>query len=137
MQPSDDQLLVLEVKGPSGQTSLFIKLEWVFPECSFLIKDADNLYPLFCLKNSYCPRNASCMDKLAKRVKYIFDHFPNSEVLYLYFRYRDLPNSQRAGVFWKDLREPTYITFNKTAWEKFKNIGTVYEWRLPDSLFLS
>lgn len=76
------------------------------------------------------------MDKLVKRVKYIFDAFPEAKLLLLYFAYRDKPGSQRAGVFWREMTEPRYITMNRGGWEKLKEIGNVYEWELPDSLFL-
>jgi hypothetical protein len=76
------------------------------------------------------------MGNLAKRVKYIFDQFPTADLLLLYFSYRDRPGSQRAGIFWRDFREPRYITMNRAAWERMKAMGTVYEWQLPNSLFL-
>ena len=76
------------------------------------------------------------MEKLAKRVKHIFDTFERTELLILYFKYRDHPTRLRAGVFWRDLREPRLITMNPYAWEKLKEIGTVYEYTLPDVLFL-
>lgn len=132
--------LVLKVTGvKSGQASVFMKLKDLYPECEFLIKGADQLYPLFCLRNNVCPRNANCMEKLAKRVKYVFDTFPDSEILYLYFRYPDRPHSQRAGVFCRDLSNPEfpkYVTFNRSQWVKMKEIGTVYKWDLPRLLFL-
>jgi hypothetical protein len=125
-------MLILEVK----QQTLFVKLKDVYPECEFLISDQEQLHPFICF-TSHCHRNANCMEKLAGRVKYIFDGFPHAQLLLLYFSYRDKPASQRAGVFWRDLREPKYIVFNRTAWEKMKQIGTVYEWNLPDSFFLT
>lgn len=131
-----DPALILKVEGKSGKSSLFMKLTDLFPECIHLIRDAAQLYPLFCLRNNMCPRNQNCMGKLVKRVKYIFDHFPDGEVLFLYFTYPDRPGTHRAGVFNKDLSEPYYTTFNRTAWDKFKQVGVIYEWFLPDSLFL-
>ncbi len=71
------------------------------------------------------------------RVKYIFDTFPSADLLLLYFRYHDFPKKHRSGVFTRNLDEPRYITFNPHAWEKIKSMGTVYEWNLPDSLFLA
>lgn len=125
-------VLILEVK----QKTLFMKLQDLYPDCLFLIEDQPQLYPLRCLVD-FCPRNANCMEKLAHRVKYIFDNFTEAKLLLLYFRYRDKPDSHRAGVFWRDMDiPPRFIVFNRTAWEKCKEIGTVYEWTLPDSLFL-
>jgi len=138
MNEGNEPCLVLKVTGQkSGKVALFMKLDALFPECSYLIKGADQLYPLFCLKNNVCPRNANCMERLAKRTKYVFDTFPDADLLLLYFRYADMPNSHRAGVFWRDMREPRYVTFNRAVWEKMKKVGIVYEWVLPDNLFLS
>lgn len=123
-------MLVLEVY----KKTLFIKVDWVYPECKFLIGKEPKLYPFLCLKD-HCPRNMNCMDKLAHRVKYIFDSFPEAKLLILYFTHHD-STSRRAGVFWRDMREPRFITMNRSYWEKLKKIGIVYEWELPDSLFL-
>lgn len=124
-------MLILEV----NKSTLFAKLKDVFPECEFLIGDVQKLHPLICLRDT-CHRNANCMERLVRRVKYMFDTFKDAKLLLLYFSYRDRPGSQRAGIFWRDLREPRYITMNRTGWEKLKQIGVVYEWALPDHLFL-
>lgn len=115
--------------------TLLTKFVEVFPECEFLIQDQDQLFPLRCLLGD-CHRNSNCMETLVRRIKYIFDRFEDAHLLVLYFKYRDNPKQLRAGVFWRDLREPRYIVVNPYAWEKLKEIGTVYEWNLPDSLFL-
>jgi len=128
--------LVLQVTGGSGDAVVFMKLKDVFPECEFLIGDLPQLSPLYCLRKEGCPRNQNCMDKLVARVQFIFDTFPKARTVVLYFRYRDQPGSHRGGVFWRDMREPRLITFNRAAWEKCKEIGTVLSWRLPDALFL-
>lgn len=124
-------MYILEV----NKKTLFTKFLEVYPECEFLIRDQSNLYPLLCLQSS-CPRAANCMEKLARRVKELFDAFPQAELLVLYFKYRDAPGKLRAGVFWKDMREPRFITMNPGAWKKFKEIGEVYEWELPSELLL-
>ena len=115
--------------------TIFAKMREVYPECEFLIKDAPQLFPLRCLVD-HCPRNANCMEKLAHRVKWFFDTFPKSELLILYFAYRDRPGSTQAGLFWRDMSEPRFITMNRSSWEKMKSVGTIYEYSLPDSLFL-
>lgn len=125
-------MYVLEV----NKKTLFIKMKEVFPECEFLIRGEPQLYPFICLRTEQCHRGLSCMPRLEPRIRYIFDQFSFAELLVLYFRYQDKPKSQRAGLFWKDGREPRCITMNPYAWEKFKTIGTTYEWSLPDSLFL-
>jgi hypothetical protein len=124
-------MYILEVQ----KKTLFIKLKDLFPECEFQIKDVEQLYPLFCLSGP-CHRNANCMGKLAVRVNYVFEKWPEADLLMLYFSYRDRPGSQRAGIFWRDMREPRYITMNRTGWEKFKTMGVIYEWHLPNELFL-
>ena len=124
-------MFILEV----NKKSLFTKFENVYPECTFLIDDEPNLHPLICLRGP-CHRQANCMTKLAHRVKAMFDAFPEAELLMLYFKYRDLPNKVRAGVFHSDLREPRYINFNLSAWKKLKEDGTIFEWELPLALRL-
>lgn len=124
-------MYVLEVNNKS----LFIKMKEVYPECEFLIEDESKLFPFICLISD-CHRNANCMEKLANRVKYIFDQFESAELLVLYFRYRDFPKRHRAGVFWRDMREPRYIVMNPYSWERLKMRGIIYEWELPSSLFL-
>jgi hypothetical protein len=124
-------MYLLEVRAKT----IFAKLRDVYPECEFLIGDAPQLYPLRCLKD-HCPRNANCMEKLVHRVKWFFDTFPNAHLLILYFAYRDRPGSTRAGLFWRDMDEPRFITMNRSSWEKMKSIGSIYEYNLPDALFL-
>jgi hypothetical protein len=64
------------------------------------------------------------MEILAKRVNYWFTRVePAAEMFIAYFRYRDRPDSIRAGVFHKDLREPRTITLNVSALAKFKKEG--------------
>jgi hypothetical protein len=127
--------LVLRIEGKTGAT-IFLKLNSLYPECEFLINDLQHLAPLHCLQAEFCPRNQNCMENLVARIRYLFDTFPDAQAVLLYFRYRDRPGSHRAGVFWRDMREPRLITFNRAAWEKCKQIGTVLAWRLPDELFL-
>jgi hypothetical protein len=134
--PDPRECLALKIVGPSGRSALFLKLKDLFPECMFQIEDAAQLFPFICLRGS-CPRNHNCMGKLVSRLKCVFDTWPDTHLVLLYFSWRDMPGSQRAGVFWRDMREPRYITFNRTGWEKLKTIGTVYKWHVPDELFLS
>ena len=118
-----------------SKKTLFAKLVDIYPECSHLIADCDQVYPLFCLRGA-CPRNANCMETLARRVKFVFDTFADAQLLLLYFAYRDRPGSIRAGVFWRSMSEPRLITFNRSGWNLMKQRGVVYEYTLPDSLFL-
>lgn len=132
------ECLVLKIAGRiTGKAVLFIKLDSLFPECSFQIKDLVQLFPLHCLKNNFCPRNLNCMGKLANRVKLVFDTFPDAVYLLLYFKWRDKPDSHRAGLFSKDLQEPRFLTLNRSSWEKMKEIGVIYSWNLPEKVFLS
>lgn len=123
-------MYILEV----NEKTLFTKFSNVYDECSFLINDLPKAYQLMCLKTD-CPRNANCMEKLAKRVKAIFDSFPNAQLLILYYKYRD-SKSLKAGVFWREMDEPKLITMNPGAWEKMKELGVIYEWEMPTDLLL-
>jgi hypothetical protein len=135
-QVNPKDALVLKIQGRSGRATLFMKLNDLFPECQFLISDEPQLYPLSCLERDSCPRNQNCMEKLVVRIRYVFDTFGDVQNVLLYFRHQDRPDSHRAGVFYRDMEEPRFITFNRAAWEKCKEIGTAYQWSLPDSLFL-
>jgi len=128
-------MLLLEIQG-STQSTLFAKMKDVYPECMVLIEGAPQLHPLRCMRD-HCPRNLSCMEKLAKRVKHLFDKFPRSQLLVLYYTWPDRPGSQRAGLFWRDMREPRHIVMNRSAWEKCKELGVVFEYRMPDELFFA
>ncbi len=112
----------------------FIKLDTLYPECFFYIKDEPQLFPLICLVGD-CHRSQNCMEKLVYRLKYIFDTFPTLDLIVLYFKYRD-SKSIRMGEFWKDFREPKYSIMNPSAFNKFKEIGVVYSFPMPDSLFI-
>lgn len=127
---------ILKITGKtSGRAVMFIKLEYIYPECLFLIEKSPQLFPLQCLASS-CPKNQTCMDTLARRVKYLFDNFLDTDVLLLYYTYRDKINSYRSAIFTRELEEPRLITFNRSAWQKLKNIGTVYQWTIPNWLSL-
>lgn len=117
-----------------SKKTLFIKLQDVYPECWQLILGEPQLHPLICLKGD-CHRSANCMEKLANRVKYIFDQFSEAELLILYFKYPGYTNFM-CGEFWKDMREPRFSVVNPGSWIKFKEIGEIFEWHLPDSFFL-
>ena len=119
-------MLILEV----NKKTLFVKFVDLYPECEFLIQDEPQLYPLICF-NTSCHRNRNCMEKLVKRVKSIFDAFPEANLVLAYYKYRDAPTSIRAGVFWNDFSEPRIIRMNHSAWEKMKQLGTIYEWEMP------
>ena len=133
--PDPRECYVLQVTSRTGKVVVFLKLRDLFPECFFYIEHSPQLFPFRCLRDNGCVH--SCMEKLVKRVKYVFDTFKDAQLLLLYFSWRDQPGSQRAGVFWRDFSEPRYMTFNRKGWAKMKEIGTVYSWRLPDNLFLT
>ena len=118
-----------------SKKTAFIKFDTIYPECQFYIEDEPKLHPLICLVGP-CHRGNRCMEKLVKRTKFVFDVFPEVELLILYFKYRDNPNSIRCGEFWKDYREPKYSTMNPGAWDKFKELGEIFEFDIPDRFFL-
>ena len=134
--PDPREALALRIRSLKGHDTLFLKLRDLFPECAFQIEDAPQLFPLRCLVD-HCPRNMRCMDRLVARLKFVFDTWPETELVMLYFSWQDRPGSQRAGLFWRDMREPRCITFNRTSWEMLKRQGTVYAWHLPSELFLA
>ena len=139
MQSPSDCYVLKVVGRQSGKSAIFMKMKDLYPECEFLIKGGDQLFPFRCLRDGYCPRNSNCMDKLAHRVKYVFDTFADAQLLLLYFRYPDMPGSHRAGVFHRDLQDtrfPRYMVFNRSMWERMKKVGEVFSWNLPDELFL-
>lgn len=125
-------MYILEVNNKT----IFARLKDVYPECEVLINGSPQLYPLRCLAD-HCPKNANCMEKLVHRVKFLFDTFPNAQLLVLYFAFPDRPGSIRCGIFWSDFSEPYFRTINRASWELFKKKGTVYEWEMPQSLFLT
>lgn len=116
--------------------SIFMPLRNVYPECMVLIEQQPQLSPLHCLKNNMCPVNKGCMDILAKRVNYLFTNVvPDGKLLIAYFKYRDRPDSTRAGIFHRDMREPMLMTLNRSALAKFQREGIVFRW-LPTQDYL-
>lgn len=106
----------------------FIPFREVYPECLFLIEDEPRLSPLVCMRDS-CHRNKNCAEKIAKRVHYLFEKvITDSELIIAYFKWRDRPDSIRAGVFYRDMREPRVITCNRSAFNKFRKEGITYFW---------
>jgi len=113
----------------------FVPLRDLYPECLVLIGTEPQLYPLRCMASS-CPRNANCATKLAHRVNYFFDKLATEEtILFAYFKHPDRPKSVRAGVFYRDLREPKVILCNYFAFKKFSKEGIVFQWDPPDEYY--
>jgi len=116
--------------------NLFIPFKFVYGECFPLIEKRDQLSPLHCLQKT-CPVNAGCMDILAKRVNYLFTQVvPSAELMVAYFKYRDRPQSIRAGIFYRDMREPRVMTLNQAAFKKFQKEGESFIWIPPDEYTL-
>ena len=120
------------------QHSVFIPLKYVYPECFVLIEPHPQISPLQCF-NTSCSANRNCAEILAKRVNYLFNNvMPTGKMMYLYFKYKDRPNSIRAGIFTKELSEPTTKILNPYAFKKFQREGISYEWMPTDDfLFIS
>lgn len=115
------------------EKTVFVPLKYVYPECMVLIEPYTQVSPLICLKSDQCPANVNCMETLAKRVNYFFTHVtPKAELLIAYFRYRDRPNSIRAGVFDRALDNPRVMTLNQSAFRKFQKEGLSFTWQPPD-----
>lgn len=76
------------------------------------------------------------MDILAKRVNYLFTHVvPDSQQIIAYFKYRDRPDSIRAGIFTRDMKEPKLMTLNRSAFQKFQREGVMFRW-IPNDEYL-
>lgn len=119
------------------EKTAFIPLRYVYPECVKLIEPHPQMYPLRCLREDGCPANVQCMDFLVKRVDYLFQEvLPDSDLLIVYYKYKDRPDSIRAAVFFRDLREPKLMTCNKAAFKKFQREGKIFAWA-PSGSYLT
>lgn len=113
------------------EKTVFLPLRVLYGECFTLIENEPQLSPLLCMHDT-CHKNTNCGEILARRVNYFFENvIPTGELLVAYFKYKDKPDSIRAGLFTKNLDEPRVITCNKYAFEKFKKEGIVYSWDPP------
>lgn len=119
----------------TGHTA-FVPLRDIYPECAVLIQGEPQLYPLICMRTA-CPRNANCPQKLAHRVNFFFEKVADPDVtaMIAYFKHEDRPGSVRAGVFFRDMREPRVIVCNHYAFRKFKRDGEVFKWDPTDSFY--
>lgn len=116
--------------------SVFMPLKYIYPECVTLIEKYDQLSPLHCLRNDHCPANKGCMDVLVNRINYLFTNvIPDGKQIIAYFKYRDRPESIRAGIFDRDLSEPKLMTLNRSAFQKFQREGIAFTW-VPSGEYL-
>ena len=114
----------------------FFKLDSVFPECYLYRDQMPRTDPLMCL-HSTCPANHSCMETVAKRLFVLFNEvMPQVELIILYFR-KQTTLGLGAGLFWKNMQEPRFITMNPSAWDLVKSRGFVFEFQPGASFFLS
>jgi hypothetical protein len=115
--------------------TVFMPLRYLYAECMVLIEES-RLYPLICLRES-CHRDRNCMGVLARRVQFFFEEVsPHCEMIVAYYKWKDKPNSIRAGLFTPDLGEPRQITCNKAAFKRFQRKGDTYKWDPPASFYL-
>lgn len=133
MTPKSSMLVLHLVSQRKGTGTLWAKMDDVFPECGLLIKDATRMEQLQCFIDS-CHVGANCMERLARRIKVLFDAFPKTELIYLYYRRRS-DGLLRAGLFWSDFREPRLISMNRGAWERLKHHGQVFQFTPPDGFY--
>ena len=124
-------LVVKSEKKTRG--TLFAKLDDVFPECGLLIKESDRMERFQCFIDS-CHVSANCMERLVRRVKPMFDTFPTVDLIYLHYRRRS-DNRMRAGLFWRDVREPRLLSVNTYAWERMKTYGQVFIYEPPPGFY--
>lgn len=117
--------------------SVFVPFRHIYGECLTLIESQQQLSPLHCLRNDVCPVNAGCMEVLAKRIDYFFTTVvPEAKMVVAYFKWRDRPQSIRAGVFDRDLEDPKVMTLNQSAFKKFQKEGISYSWIPTDEYML-
>lgn len=136
-----------------GRT-LFARLADIYPECEILIEDAPQLTQLVCFEpGSFCHKNASCLDVLAKRVVALHDAvgplFPAAHHLILYWRNRnrraDVGTYRGLGGAMFDLTwaaPPRRLsarweyTLNPGGWRRLTELCDTWEWKAPPDLFL-
>ncbi len=122
----------------------FMPLRYMYPECAVLIDQHPKIQPLQCYRTA-CHANRNCADVMAHRVHYLFEEVfsDNVEMLFLYFKLRNRGyrskgewiSSLAAGVFHRDLREPTWMVLNRWGFAKCMNEGVTMKW-LPTDEFL-
>lgn len=117
--------------------SMFIPLRDLYPECLVLIEPHAQAFPLQCLQRP-CNAMKGCPEILAKRVHYLFTNVcPEAQQIFAYIKYRDRPNSIRAGLFDRNLADPRVIILNPYGFRKYRNEGLTYEWvPTDDYLFM-
>ena len=112
-----------------NEKTVFMPLRYLYPECEKLIEHHPKMYPLKCLQDNNCPANMGCMDVLVRRVNYIFTHVaPKAQLVIAYYKYRDKPNTIRAGIFHRDLSEPYLMVLNPFGFRKFQKRGLAFTW---------
>ena len=121
---------------PDGLQTAFVPLKYLYPECLVLINDEPQLYPLQCLRTN-CHRNQNCMGTLARRVKYMFDNVvPEAGMIIAYYKWRNEPNTIKAGVFMSDFSEPRQIKCRTSAFRRYQREGDAYRWDPPAEYWL-
>jgi len=116
--------------------TVFFKLDSIFPECYLHRDQMPRTDPLMCLYSN-CPGNKNCMETLAKRIFVLFHEvITQADLIVLYYR-KQTSDSLGAGLFWKDMREPRYITMNPSAWDLIKTRGLVFQFTPGPYFFLT
>ena len=114
--------------------TVFMPLRYIFPECSFLIKDHPQMYPLRCFVEDGCPAAVRCnVEIIANKVNFLFQEvIPSAEIIVAYYKYRDRPRSVRGAIFNRNLDSPKIRLLNPYAFTKFVREGTTYNWYPSD-----
>ncbi len=123
----------------SSKTSFF-KFEDLLPECFLYREHSPQIEPLVCLYEEHaCTVGQNCMEKLATRLKVMFEEVLPKEIdlVLLYYRKRSEPDSLAAGVFWRNLQDFTVYTLNRTAWSLIKGRGQVFQFQPGVSFFVT
>lgn len=117
--------------------TVFMPLRYLYPECFFLIKGNDNLFPLLCCTGD-CPANKNCHYNLIKRTRTIFGSVvTDSRLIILYYKYPKFGESLKAGIFLKNEELPRFTALNPRAFKYFRDRSKSFEWTPPSDFYLN
>lgn len=137
-----------------SRRTIFARLCDVYPECEALIEDSPQLHQLFCFRpGSMCHKNASCFDKLAKRVIALYEAlhpiYPKTRGIILYWRWRHRRHPSELGTYRGiggaridcSFKKPPFLlnprhgyVLNPGGWKRLVELGECWEWRVPEEL---
>jgi hypothetical protein len=122
-----------------SRKTAFFKLQDLLPECFLYREDSPQLEPLICLQEeNSCHVGRNCMETLVKRLHTVFEEIlQHVDLILLYYKKRNMPDSIGAGLFWSNLEDLNVVTINRTAWNLIKNRGEVFQFQPGTDFFLT